>query len=91
MAAILLVTTGGAISRAAETAPGEDADRFIQRGVRMEDGVDGRQLLLIFNVQKNFVFQKEVMETGERIYRSINGSSNNTAGAINRKQSVKEG
>jgi len=45
------------------------ADRFIQRGVRMEDGVDGRQLLLIFHVKKNFVYESKYMENSERIYR----------------------
>ena len=44
-------------------------ERFLQHGVRMEDGVDGRQLLLIFHVKKNFVFQTKFMENSERIYR----------------------
>ncbi len=54
---------------ATEQLPGHMVDRFVQRGVRMEDGVDGRQLLLIFHVKRNFVFQREFMENSERIYR----------------------
>lgn len=52
-----------------EALPDWMVERFIRRGVRMDDGVDGRQLLLIFHVKKNFVFQPEFIENSESIYR----------------------
>lgn len=43
-------------------------DRFVQDGMGMEDTVDGRQLLLIFHVKKNFPYQPAYLTNSEKIF-----------------------
>lgn len=62
-----------------ESMPPHFVDRFIEKGVSMEDSVDGRQLLLIFQMKKNFVFHPEYLANSERIfqaYQSISAAFN---------------
>lgn len=54
---------------ATELMPDHMVDRFIKKGVNMEDTQAGRQLLLIFHVKRNFVFQPEYMADSEWIYQ----------------------
>lgn len=54
---------------ATDQMPDHMVKRFIEKGVRMDDSIDGRQLLLIFHVKKNFVFKPEYLTNSEDIYK----------------------
>lgn len=54
---------------ATDLIPQDMLDVFIDEGVTMDNSVDGRQLLLIFQVKTNFVFKQEYLTNSERIYR----------------------
>lgn len=53
-----------------DAMPGHMVNSFLERGMRMDDTVNGRQLLLIFHVKKNFVFNPTHLENSERIFRA---------------------
>lgn len=57
--------------------PQEMTQRFIDRGMVMEDTVEGRQLLLIFQVKKNFLFHPSYLAHSESIYRKYQQRAGN--------------
>lgn len=49
--------------------PEHMVDRFIKDGIRMDDTVHGRQLLLIFHVKKNFPYRPEYLTDSQKVFR----------------------